>query len=156
MAQFNVPCTTIHCLKVDEHCWSTKLTLNHVKFNHIFIISFNTDVRKCYNREFAHNITHIYQNAKNDALDRLNLSQVTTSCFSSSTFFFSSVVSSPVFWCVIRSSSCMVKNCFLGLKKQGQITAVSSKYWYMIFIFITYPFVGLKQTISMTSSQSAY
>ena len=41
-------------------------------------------------------------------------------------------------------------------KKQGQITTVSSKYWYMIFIFITYPFMGLKQTISMTSSQSAY
>ena len=110
MAHFNVhvPCTMTHCLKVDEqklqHCGSTKLTLNHVKFNHIFIISFNTDVRNVTIKNL-HIIFHIYQNTRNYALNRLNVSQVTTSCFSSSTFFFSSVVSSPVFWCVIRSSS---------------------------------------------------
>ena len=43
-----------------------------MKFNHIFIISFNTDVRNVTIKTL-HIIFHIYQNAKNDALNRLNV-----------------------------------------------------------------------------------
>lgn len=45
-----------------------------------------------------------YHNTKTSFKPQIRL-HVGTSCFSSSTFFFSSVVSSPVFCCVIKSSS---------------------------------------------------